>query len=149
MSEPPIDTQVPIRLDLRAEAIANEAFLHVIRTGRHLQVAVMAIPPYGEIGAEVRPESDQLFVIVDGTGEAHVGNLVLGVWPGDVVFVEGGTRHNIVNRGAAPLRLVAAGAPAINGPGAIRRTRANSAGAAAPSGADTDGGRGRRRVIGQ
>ncbi len=114
------------RINLRAEAMANNAFRRVVHTGRHEQVTVMALPPDGEIGEEIHADSDQLFVIVDGTGEARVGDLVLGVWPGDLVFVPAGTRHNMRNRAVAPLRLVTVHAPPLHDPGTVHASRADA-----------------------
>lgn len=110
------------RVDIRAEALINHAFLRVIHTGSREQIVVMTLPPDSEIGDEVHPNSDQLFVVVEGNGEARVGAYELGVEAGDLVFVEAGTRHNIINRATIPLRLITVLAPPAYAPGAIVRT---------------------------
>ena len=54
------------RVDILEAARTNEAFRREVLTGEHEQVVVMAIPPGGEIGDEVHPETDQLLLFVEG-----------------------------------------------------------------------------------
>ncbi|HET9681272.1 MAG TPA: cupin domain-containing protein, partial [Candidatus Limnocylindrales bacterium] len=95
-------TETSDRVDIIAQARANEAFRRVIHTGAHEQVVVMTLPPAGEIGAEVHATTDQLFIVVEGIAEARLGDTAFEALSNDLVFVGAGTRHNIVNRGAGP-----------------------------------------------
>jgi mannose-6-phosphate isomerase-like protein (cupin superfamily) len=113
------ETEGAIRVDIRAEALINHAFLRVIHTGAREQIAVMALPPYSEIGDQVRTETDQLLIFVEGNGEARVADYDLAVEPGDLVFVEAGTRHDIINRATIPLRLITVFAPPAYAPGSV------------------------------
>jgi mannose-6-phosphate isomerase-like protein (cupin superfamily) len=113
------ETEGAIRVDIRAEALINHAFLRVIHTGTREQIAVMTLPPDAEIGDEVRPDTDQLFVFVEGNGEARVAGYELAVEAGDLVRVEAGTRHNIINRATIPLRLITVFAPPAYAPGTV------------------------------
>jgi mannose-6-phosphate isomerase-like protein (cupin superfamily) len=119
MEAPVFETETATRVSIRAEALINEALIHVIHTGAHQQIIVMTLPPDGEIGEAVHPETDQLFVVIEGMGQAFVGEYELGVQPGDLIFVRAGTRHNIVNRAVAPLRLITVLSPPAYPPGAI------------------------------
>jgi mannose-6-phosphate isomerase-like protein (cupin superfamily) len=47
-------------------------------------MAVMALPPGVEMGHEVVTDADQVLIVVEGDGEASVGDLDLGVEPGDL-----------------------------------------------------------------
>lgn len=123
--EPPIDQSSEPRTNLRAEAMSNNDFRRVIRTGSHQEIAVMAVAADGETGEEVHPDADETYVVVDGTGEARVGELALGVWPGDLVFIPAGTSHNIVNRAVSPLRLVTVCAPPGVVSGTVQPTKAS------------------------
>jgi mannose-6-phosphate isomerase-like protein (cupin superfamily) len=118
-----IETEKATRVDIRAQALMNDAFRRVIHTGAHEQVVVMTLPADGEIGEEVHPDTDQLFYFVDGEGEAVVAGEHLTVAPGDLVFVEAGTRHNILNRTRVPLRLITVYAPPAHAPGTVHQTR--------------------------
>ncbi len=77
MTAPLFDTEDATRFGVRAEGLTNDAYLRVVRTGRHEQVVVMNLPADDETGWEVHPDVDQLVVIVEGVGEARVGQYVL------------------------------------------------------------------------
>ncbi len=113
------ETEDATLVDVRAEARINQAFLRVIHTGTREQIAVMALPPYADLGDKVQPEADQLFVVVEGDGEVRVGAYELAVHAGDLVFVEAGTRHNIINRATLPMRLITVVSPPAHAPGTV------------------------------
>ena len=60
----------PAELDLMAAARGNDAFRRVIETGQHGQVVLMTLPVGQDIGDEVHPDTDQLFIFVSSHGEA-------------------------------------------------------------------------------
>ena len=68
-------------MDILDAARTNDAFRREVLTGEHEQVVVMAIPPGGEIGDEVHPETDQLLLFVDGRGEARLEGQCIGGRP--------------------------------------------------------------------
>ena len=111
------------RVDIMREAWTNEAFRREVITGEHEQVVVMTIPPGGEIGEEVHPETDQVLAFIDGQGEAQLDGETSKIGPNDLVFVRAGTRHNFVNTGDAPLRLVTIYAPPEHAPGTVHGTK--------------------------
>ena len=113
-------------VDILAEARSNDAFRREVLTGEHEQVVVMTIPPGGEIGEEVHPETDQVLVFVEGRGEAQLDGRSSDVGPNDLVFVRAGTRHNFLNRGEEPLRLITVYAPPEHDPGTVHQTKAEA-----------------------
>ena len=123
MKTPAFETEHAPRVGIRAEALINEAFLRVIQTGSRAQIAVMTLPPLSAMGTQHLPDTDRVFVVAEGMGEARVGDLEFGIQPGDLVFAHAGTPHQIVNRAAAPLRLVAVLAPPAYPEGALLETR--------------------------
>lgn len=122
----PLPTEEAIRLSIFAEARTNDAFRRVIHTGQHSQVVVMTLPPDGEIGDEVHATTDQVFIVVEGVAEARVGDRALAAQVNDLVFVAAGVRHNIVNRGQAPLRLITIYSPPAHPAGTVHSTRAEA-----------------------
>jgi mannose-6-phosphate isomerase-like protein (cupin superfamily) len=114
------------RVDILRAAWSNEAFRREVLTGEHEQVVVMTIPPGGEIGEEVHPETDQLLVFVDGRGEADLDGQTSEIGPNDLVFVRAGTRHNFRNTGEEPLRLITIYAPPEHPPGTVHQTKAEA-----------------------
>jgi mannose-6-phosphate isomerase-like protein (cupin superfamily) len=114
------------RIDVIEASRANDAFRRVVETGEHEQVVVMTIPVDGDIGSEVHETTDQVFIFVEGQGEADLGGEVRQFDDGDLVFVRAGTRHNIINRGRVPLRLITIYAPPQHAPGTIHESRAEA-----------------------
>jgi mannose-6-phosphate isomerase-like protein (cupin superfamily) len=113
-------------VDILAAARSNDAFRREVMTGAHEQVVVMTIPPGGEIGEEVHPDTDQVLVFVDGRAEAQLDGRSSDVGPNDLVFVRAGVRHNFVNRGDGPLRLITIYAPPEHRAGTVHETKADA-----------------------
>src|SRR5262245_31255538 len=116
----------PLDTDIVQLARGNDAFRREIATGRHSQVVVMTIPVGGEIGEEVHEENDQLLVFVDGEADAVLDGRTSKVTPNDLVLVPAGTRHNFINAGDSPLRLVTVYAPPEHPPGTVHQTKAEA-----------------------
>ena len=122
-------TSIPLNagpIDILAAARTNDAFRRVVQTGDHEQVVVMSIPPGGEIGDEVHPDTDQVFLFVSGRGEVVIDGQHRAVGPDDLVFVHAGSRHNILDRGDGPLRLVTIYAPPAHAAGTVHETKAEA-----------------------
>jgi mannose-6-phosphate isomerase-like protein (cupin superfamily) len=114
------------RVDIIAAARSNDAFRREVLTGEHEQVVVMTIPPGGEIGDEVHPHTDQVLSFIDGRGAAVLDGQRSEVGPNDLVIVRAGTRHNFLNIGDAPLRLITIYAPPEHAPGTVHQTKAEA-----------------------
>jgi mannose-6-phosphate isomerase-like protein (cupin superfamily) len=110
-------------LDILGLASRNEDFRRVIDTGEHSQIVAMTIPPGGEIGEEVHPDVDQILVFVEGQADAILEGEASRVGPNDLVFVKAGTKHNFVNTGRDPLRLITVYAPPEHEPGTVHATK--------------------------
>ena len=113
-------------MDIVAAAWSNEAFRRVILTGTHQQVVVMTIPPGAEIGDEAHPDTDQALAFVDGRGgRGSMGSPPISVRTTWSSF-RAGTRHNFVNTGDRPLRLITIYAPPEHAPGTVHLTKAEA-----------------------
>jgi mannose-6-phosphate isomerase-like protein (cupin superfamily) len=117
---------IPGSIDIVAAARSNDAFRRVVATGEHEQVVVMTISPGGEIGEEVHQDTDQVLTFVEGRGEAVLDGRTSEVVPNDLVFVRAGTRHNFVNVGDSPLRLITTYAPPEHEPGTVHQTKSEA-----------------------
>ena len=126
MSSYTLDTERSERVHIRGMALTNDAFRRVVHTGAHEQIVVMTLRAREAIGAESHPDTDQLFIVVEGSGEARIGEHSLEMIPGDLVFVEAGMRHDIINRSAMPLRLITVYAPPAHAPGTVHQTKAEA-----------------------
>jgi mannose-6-phosphate isomerase-like protein (cupin superfamily) len=92
----------------------------------HEQIVVMTIPPQGEIGQEVHADTDQVLVFVAGRGEAQLDGRANAVGPNDLVLVRAGTKHNFLNTGDEPLRLITIYAPPEHPAGTVHLTKADA-----------------------
>jgi mannose-6-phosphate isomerase-like protein (cupin superfamily) len=120
-SEPGTPVDEP-RVDVLGLARENDAFRRVILTGQFSQVVAMTIPVGEEIGEEVHEHTDQLLIFVEGRAEAVLDGDSFPVVPGELVFVHAGTRHNFVNAGDVPLRLMTVYAPPEHAPDTVHQT---------------------------
>ena len=107
-------------------AQANENFRQVLFTTERSQLVLMTLRAGEEIGEEVHEGIDQVLAFVAGTGEAVIEGQRSPVRVGSVVVVPGGTRHNFINTGATPLRLVTVYTPPEHPDGTIHRTKAEA-----------------------
>lgn len=98
-------------------------FRRVLWTGEHAQLVIMTIPPGGEIGEEVHPDTDQILTFVSGAGEARVNGERKQVAQGDLVAVPAGAKHNFVNTGPNPLVLYTVYGPPEHADKVVHRTR--------------------------
>lgn len=111
------------RIDILNAAWTNNAFRREVITGEHEQVVVMTIPVGGEIGAEVHPHTDQLFLFLDGRAQAEIDGRVTEVGPNELAFVRAGARHNFRNMASTPLRLITVYAPPEHPVGTVHLTK--------------------------
>lgn len=111
--------------DIENLAIENGEFRRVLYTAKNCQLVVMALKPNEEIGAEVH-KLDQFFRVEEGSGEAVLDGVRTAIGAGFAVLVPAGTKHNIINTGATPLKLYTLYAPPNHRDGVIHHTRADA-----------------------
>jgi mannose-6-phosphate isomerase-like protein (cupin superfamily) len=109
--------------DVLRLARENENFRRVLFTTERSQLVLMSLRPGEEIGEEVHEGIDQVLAFADGQGEAVIEGSRSPVRAGSVVVVPGGTRHNFVNTGDAPLKLVTVYTPPEHPDGTIHHTK--------------------------
>jgi mannose-6-phosphate isomerase-like protein (cupin superfamily) len=106
-------------------ARVNQNFRETLATGEFSQIVLMTLRPGEEIGEEVH-DGDQILLFVEGEGEAVIEGETTPVRANDLVFVPAGTRHNFVNTGAGPLRILTVYAPPEHPDGTVHRTKAEA-----------------------
>lgn len=123
---------VPFTANLLQAAHQNHYFRSALWTGNHLQLTVMCIPPNGEIGLELHPDTDQLIRIEDGQASLRMGRsreqmtFRRSLHTGEVVLVPCGTWHNIINIGARSLKLSSVYAPPQHPRGTVHWAKADA-----------------------
>lgn len=116
----------PFKVDLQAQATANDAFRRVVFTSEMSQIAVMSIPVEGEVGTETHDAVEQTFMLVAGEALALVGGQELLLQTGEVLVVPAQTEHNIFNIGKTALKLVTTYIPPQHPPDTVHLTKADS-----------------------
>lgn len=122
----------PFVVNIACVTEENPFYRRAIWTGNHLQVTLMCIPPCGEIGLEIHPDTDQFLRIEQGRGVVMMGvcrdrvDFQQEVCQDDAIFVPAGTWHNLINTGTEPLKLYSIYAPPHHPHGVIHRTKAES-----------------------
>jgi mannose-6-phosphate isomerase-like protein (cupin superfamily) len=116
--------------NMRVQAMVNTDFRKVIETGQHMQVALMSIPPGGEIGEEVHQDSDQVLYIIDGAGTAVLDGMSTIFNSGDLVIVPAGMRHNFITQDGNAMKLIVTYSPPHHPNGTVHTTKADSDAAA-------------------
>jgi mannose-6-phosphate isomerase-like protein (cupin superfamily) len=78
-----------------------------------MRSGVVVLPPGGAVGHHSTGAREEMIVVLGGEGEVRLdagAPLVIGAGRG--AYIPPGTGHDVVNRGAAPLRYVYVVAPA-------------------------------------
>lgn len=112
--------------DMNHVAGENTNFRKVLWTGRYAQIAVMNIPPGGEVGSEVHEHYDQVVNIVSGSARAFIDDQDRLVGAGDVVAVPASMKHNFVNVGPNDLSLYTYYSPPRHAIGMVHETKRDS-----------------------
>src|SRR5262245_32396686 len=119
--------------DLENATLDNETYRSVVWSGRYLQLTLMSIPPGGDIGLEVHPETDQFLRLDAGRGRVEMGTskdrltFKKEVSDGWCALVPAGTWHNVTNIGDEPMQVYTVYAPVHHQPAKIHETAADAA----------------------
>jgi len=81
---------------------------------RNLTVTWVDVPPGAEQRPHSHPDSEQVYVIVRGSGHIWVAGDTERVAEGDLVFIPPGAEHGIKNEGPDPLVYVSAASPPMS-----------------------------------
>ena len=104
-------------------ATKNEAYRHVIYTGLQSQLAVMTLPPGGDVGLESHAHVEVVIFIVEGEGTAMVHGVDKTIHAGDVLVTGANVTHNIINTSVQPLRMVTVSSPPNHLDGRLQQTK--------------------------
>lgn len=108
---------------IREMAKDNTDFRRVVATGAHSQVVLMCLQPGEAIGEEVHSDTDQIFFVAKGSGEAVLEGTAQPLEKGALLLVPEGMRHDIRNTGEKRLCLVTIYAPPHHPHGTVHHTR--------------------------
>lgn len=112
--------------DLFAEVRGSDDFRRVLGTAKHTQLVIMTLKPGEEIGEEVHEGNDQVLLAVEGSGDSVLEGERRPFKAGYCAMVPQGTRHNFINTGKVPLRIVTLYGPPDHRPGTVHHTKADA-----------------------
>jgi mannose-6-phosphate isomerase-like protein (cupin superfamily) len=112
--------------DIETLTEENFAFRHVLYTGHHLQLVLMALKPGEDIGMETHNTHDQFFRIEKGHGKIVIDGTTSKVQGGDAIIVPAGALHNLINTGDKPLRLYTLYGPPNHVDGLLENRKADA-----------------------
>lgn len=75
------------------------------------------LAPGGTCTLHVHTGKTETWLVVEGTGEARIGEEAVAIRPGDVMVTAPGTPHGMMNTGTTPLAFV--NIVALSGPDAV------------------------------
>lgn len=111
--------------DIEKETLENEHFRKVLYTASYMQLVVMSIQPGEDIGEEVHGQ-DQFIRVEAGEGKAVLDGTEHALKDDSATVIPAGTKHNIVNTGATPLKLYTLYAPPHHEDGIVHPTKADA-----------------------
>lgn len=109
---------------IEAETLANTDYRRVLYTARNAQLVLMSIQPGDAIGEETH-QLDQFIRFEAGTGEVVLDGAVHPVAADIAVVIPAGTKHNVRNTGAEPLKLYTLYAPPEHKDQTVHATKAD------------------------
>lgn len=110
--------------NIEKETLENKAYRKVLYTASGLQLVLMSIRPGEEIGEETH-ELDQFIRIEAGNATVYIDGEEKSLGDDDVVIIPRGARHNVINTGAADLKLYSIYGPPEHKDGTIHATKAD------------------------
>lgn len=119
----------PYAANVGFEAWRNPNFRRAFWTGENMQMTLMSLLPWEEIGMEMHSATDQIIRVEQGQAFVQMGTdrnrqdyqQYLG--QGDVAFVPAGTWHNVTNTGTDVLKLSSIYAPPKHPRGTLQHTK--------------------------
>lgn len=106
-------------------SLENDNFRKVLYTDKNCQVVLMSLLPSEEIGEEVH-DVDQFLRVEQGSGKTIMNGVEHDLADGIIIVVPAGVRHNIVNTGAAAMKLYSLYMPPHHRDGVVHKTKAEA-----------------------
>lgn len=103
-------------------SLENNNFRKVLYTDRNCQLVLMSLLAGEEIGEEVH-DVDQFFRVEKGRGKAILNGVSRDIADGSAIVIPAGTKHNIVNSAAEPMKLYTLYMPPHHRDGVVHKTK--------------------------
>lgn len=111
--------------NIEKETKENTNFRKVLYTAKNTQLVVMHLNPGEEIGEETHT-LDQFLRVEEGSGVAILDGVETAIESEFAVIVPAGAKHNVINKGAGPMKLYTLYSPPEHKDGTIHVTKADA-----------------------
>lgn len=111
--------------NIEKESLNNDNFRKVLYTDKNSQLVLMSLLASEDIGEEIH-DVDQFLRVEKGSGKAILNDIPQMITDGSVIVVPAGTKHNIVNDAAGPMKLYTLYMPPHHKDGVIHATKADA-----------------------
>lgn len=101
----------------------NDYFRKVIFTGEKSQLVIMSLDVGEQIGEEIHENIEQTLYIKKGKCTAFLNGEIHHLSEGDIVVVIPGIRHNFINSGDVPVKIITIYSPPNHIEGRVHRTK--------------------------
>ncbi len=91
--------------NIENSTLENSNFRKVLYTAKNMQLVLMSLKAWEEIGMEVHPDNDQFFRFEAGQGKVIVDGNEYEVEDGSSVIIPCGAEHNVINTGDEDLKM--------------------------------------------
>lgn len=109
-----------------SRARENSYFRKEIFTGSEAQIVVMSLNQNEDIGEETHSNVDQILFFIEGQGMAILDGSERRVGEEDVLYIQRGTKHNVVNTSSERMKIISIYAPAEHARGTVHSTKADA-----------------------
>jgi len=111
--------------NIEKETKENTNFRKVLYTAKNTQLVVMHLNSGEEIGEETHT-LDQFLRVEEGSGMAILDGVETQIESEFAIIVPAGTKHNVINKGAGPMKLYTLYSPPEHKDGTIHVTKADA-----------------------
>lgn len=109
-------------INIEKATLENNNFRQVLYTAKNCQLVVMSLLPGEDIGEEIH-HLDQFIRLEEGSGQAILDGAVNEIAKDFAIIIPAGTKHNIINTSAEPMKLYTLYAPPEHKDGVIRQSK--------------------------
>lgn len=109
--------------NIETHALENNDFRRVLYTDTNCQLVLMSLLAGEEIGEEIH-DVDQFLRVERGTGTAILHDVRHDITDGSGMIVPAGTKHNLINSNAGPMKLYTLYMPPHHKDGVVHATKA-------------------------
>lgn len=111
--------------NIERATLDNTDYRRVLYTAKNMQLVLMSIEPGDEIGEETH-HLDQFIRIEQGSATVTLDGVSQMVEDNWAFIIPAGTRHNVVNTGALPLKLYSLYAPPEHKHGTVHLSKGDA-----------------------